>query len=184
MVHINITKHITITNIYIFPRDITSTPYKTTDTDIQPSIQYNTNIPQSALTGDVNAHSTLWHSYTDEHIGQLIAYVISISDHMTLNTNTPIRVPNTTYNKHHHQISPRCLTHCTTGHHGQINMHYHQTTYPLSPQLTYNMTTDYTKTNGLSPTTRTLTGHNSRKTQSPLSLRPPYLPTYTLPTYF
>ena len=48
------------------------------------------------LTGDVNAHSTLWHSYTDDHRGQLIADVISNSDHITLNTNTPTRVPNTT----------------------------------------------------------------------------------------
>ena len=41
-------------------------------------------------------HSTLWHSYTDDHRGQLIADVISNSDHITLNTNTPTRVPNTT----------------------------------------------------------------------------------------
>ena len=44
----------------------------------------------------MKTHSSLWHSYTDDHIGQLIADVISISDHITLNTNTPIRVPNTT----------------------------------------------------------------------------------------
>ena len=42
-------------------------------------------------------------------------------------------------------------------------------------QLTYDNTTDYNKTDGLSPTTRKMTGHNSRKT---LSLRLPY----TLPT--
>ena len=30
----------------------------------------------SVLTGDVNAHSTLWHSYTDDHREQLIADVI------------------------------------------------------------------------------------------------------------
>ena len=74
----------------------TSTHYKTADTDIQHCIQYITNIPHSVLTGDVNVHSTLWHSYTDEHRGQLIADVISNSDHITLNTNTPTRVPNTT----------------------------------------------------------------------------------------
>ena len=96
MVHINNTKHITIANIYIPPRDTTSTHYKTADTDIQHCIQYITNIPHSLLTGDVNAHSTLWHSYTDDHKGQLIADVISNSDHITLNTNTPTRVPNTT----------------------------------------------------------------------------------------
>ena len=43
-----------------------------------------------------HAHSTLWHSYTDDQRGQLIADVISHSDHITLNTNTPTRVPSTT----------------------------------------------------------------------------------------
>ena len=95
-VHINDTKHITIENMYIPPRDTTSTHYKTADTDIHHCIQYITNIPHSVLTGDVNAHSTLWHSYTDDHRGQLIADVISNWDHTKLNTNTPTRVPNTT----------------------------------------------------------------------------------------
>ena len=55
-----------------------------------------TNISHSVITGDVNAHSTLWHSYTDDHRGQLIADVIINSDHITLNTSTLTRVPNTT----------------------------------------------------------------------------------------
>ena len=63
-----------------------------------------------------------------------------------------------------HQLSPRCLTHYKIGHRGHLNTHYHQTTYPSSPQLTYDMNTDYNKTDGQSPTTRKLTGHNSRKT--------------------
>ena len=46
------------------------------------------------------------------------------------------------------------------------------------------MTTDCNKTDGLLLTTRKLTGHNSRKTQSPLSFRPPYPPKYTLPIFF
>ena len=71
----------------------------------------------------MNSHSTLWHSYTDDHGGQLIGDVISNSDHITLNINTPTRVPDTTIQ--HHQISPQCLTYCTTGHLGQLNMHYH-----------------------------------------------------------
>ena len=58
-VHINNTKHITIANIYIPPRDSTSTHYKTADTDIQHCIQYITNIPQSVLTGDMNALHSL-----------------------------------------------------------------------------------------------------------------------------
>ena len=83
-IHINNTKYITIANINIPPRDSTSKHYKTAY------------IPHSVLTGDVNAHSTLWHSSTDNHRGQLIADIISNVDHITLNTNTPTRVPNTT----------------------------------------------------------------------------------------
>ena len=97
----------------------------------------------------MNAYSTLWHSYTDDHIGQLIADVISNLDNITLNTNTPTR---------------------HTGHRGQLNMHYHQTTYPSSPQFAYDMTIDYNKTNGHSPTTRKLTGHNSWKTTIPTNI--------------
>ena len=69
------------------------------------------------------------------------------------------------YNKHLHHISPRCLTHYIIGHRRLLNTHYHQTTYPSSPQLPYDMTTGYSKTDGHSPTTRKLTGHHSRKTQ-------------------
>ena len=124
-VHVNNTKHITISNIYIPLRDSRSTHYKPADTDIQHCIQYITNIPDSVLTGDVNAHSNPWHLYTDDHRRQLIADVISNSDHITPNTIT--RVPSTTLQQ---TTSPRCLTHFTTGHRGQLNIHYHQTTYP------------------------------------------------------
>ena len=68
-VHNNNIKYITIANMYIPRRDSTLTHYKTVDTDIQHCIQYITNIPHSVLTGYVNAHSTLWHSYTDDHRG-------------------------------------------------------------------------------------------------------------------
>ena len=77
-VHINNTKHITITNIYIPLRDSTSTHYKIHDIVIQHCI--HTNIPHSVLAGNMNSHSTLWHSYTDDHRGQPIADVCSNSD--------------------------------------------------------------------------------------------------------
>ena len=125
-VHINNTKHITITNIYTPPRDSTSTPYKTSDTDIQHCIQYITNIPHFVLTGDMNAHSTLWHSYTDDHRGQLIAD-ISSSDHITLNTNTKHKHTNQSA-KHHTTTNIITRYHhcvyCTTGYRGQLNTHY------------------------------------------------------------
>ena len=50
-------------------------------------------------------------------------------------------MPNTTLQQ---TVSPWCLTRCTTEHRGQLNTHYHQTTYPSSPQLTYDMTTNPT----------------------------------------
>ena len=189
-VTINNTKHITIANIYIPPRDTTSTHYKTADTDIQHCIQYITNIPHSVLTGDVNAHSTLWHSYTDDHRGQLMAEVISNSDHITLNTNTPTRVPNTTLQK---TSSPDITTVSNplynrtswtswTAQHALTSDHLPIIT-TINIRHDYRLqTTYYNKTDGPLPTTRQQTGHNSQKTQSPLSLRPPYPPTYTLPT--
>ena len=63
-------------------------------------IQHITNIQHSVITGDVNAHSTLCHSYTDNNIRQIIADVISNLDHITLNTDTP-----TKYCAHLHHIS-------------------------------------------------------------------------------
>ena len=95
----------------ISPRDSTSTHYKTADTDIQHCIQHVTNIPHSVLTSDVNAHSTLCHSYTDGHTGQLIAYVISKSDPITLNTTTLTRESNTTLQQ---TCSPDISTVCNT----------------------------------------------------------------------
>ena len=44
----------------------------------------------------MNAHSTLWYAHTDDHRGQLISDIISNSEHITLNTDTPTRVPHTT----------------------------------------------------------------------------------------
>ena len=89
-VHINNTYH-NCKHLYTSSRQ----HYETADTDIQHCIQYIKNIPHSVLTGVGNAHHTLWHSYTDDHKGQLIANVISNSDHITLNTNTPTRMPTT-----------------------------------------------------------------------------------------
>ena len=154
-VHINNTKHITIANIYIPPRDTTSTHYKTADTNIQHCIQYITNIPHSVLTGDVNAHSTLWLSYTDDHIGQLIADVISNSDHITLNTNTPTGVPNTTLQQ---TSSPDITT--------VSNTLYNRTSW----------TTQHALSSDHLPKITTINIRHLQKTQSPLSLRPPYPP--------
>ena len=77
------------------------------NTDKTNCIQYITNIPNSIITGDVNAHSTLWHSYTDDHRGELISETLYNSNHITLNTDTPTRVPN---NAHQQPTSPDITT--------------------------------------------------------------------------
>ena len=66
-IHTNRNKHLIIANLYIPPRDTASPHYATLDADITYCIEHITNITDSILTGDVNAHSTLWHSYTDYH---------------------------------------------------------------------------------------------------------------------
>ena len=92
-----------------------------------------------------------------------IADAISNSDNIT--QIRPLEYQTPQYNKRLHQISPRCLIPYTIGYPG-LNIYYHLTTCPSSPQLTYDMTIDYNKTDGLSTTTRKLTGHNSRKTSA------------------
>ena len=109
-IHIRKTKDSTVANTYIPPRDTTSPHYNTVDTDITYCKRHVTNIPDSILTGDVNAHSTLWYSHTDDHSGQRISDIISNSEHITLN-NTPTRVPHTTLQQ---ATSPDITTISTT----------------------------------------------------------------------
>ena len=91
--HITHTKIYTIANIYISPRNTTSPDHATCDADITSCIQYITNLPNSIISGDINAHSPIWHSHTTDHRGDLIADLLGNSDHITLNTNTHTRLP-------------------------------------------------------------------------------------------
>ena len=86
--HITHKKIYTIANIYIPPRNTTSPDHATCDADITSCIQYITNLPNSIISGDINAHSPIWHSHTTDHRGDLIADLLGNSDHITLNTNT------------------------------------------------------------------------------------------------
>ena len=183
-VHINNTKHITIANIYIPSRYSTSTHYKTADTDIQHCIQYITMIPHSVLTGDLNAHSTLRKLVHWWPRWQLIADVISNSDHKTLNKHTQTRVPNTTLQ----QTSSPDITMVSNT---LSNWTPWTTQYALSSDhlpiiTTISIRNDYR----LQQNRRTFTNCKKAdwtqftKTQSPLSIIPPYPPTYTLPTNY
>ena len=103
-IHIGKTKHITVANTYFSPSDTTSPHYNILDTDITQYIQHVTYIPDSILTGDLNAH-------TDDHRVQLISDIISNSEHSILSTNTPTRMPHTTLQK---TTSPHITTISTT----------------------------------------------------------------------
>ena len=64
-------------HLYISSRQHIHALQNSSDTDIQHSV----------LIGDVNAHSTLWHLYTDNQKTSN-----SSSDHITLNTNTTTNI--------------------------------------------------------------------------------------------
>ena len=101
-VHINNTKHITIANIYIYiyTRDTTSTHYKT---DTEHTTLHTVHHEHTTLSPQRRCERTFhWHSYTDDHRGQLIADVISNSDYITLNTTSQPECQTPHYNKHHH----------------------------------------------------------------------------------
>ena len=65
----------------------------------------NTN--NTILTGDFNAHHTLWHSTTTDNRGTLIADLINSSNQIVQNTNTPTRIPT---NRNHQATSPDIST--------------------------------------------------------------------------
>ena len=81
------------------------------DTDIAYCIRHVTNMPDSILTGGVNAYSTPSYSHIDDHRGQLNSDLINNSEHITLNTDTPTRVPHTTLQQ---ATSPDITTISTT----------------------------------------------------------------------
>ena len=52
-----------------------------------------TNLPNTIITADVNAHSLLWYLPTEDHKGELIKDILQNSHHITLNSNTPTCLP-------------------------------------------------------------------------------------------
>ena len=81
-----------ISNVYIPP----------IDNSITNLFIYLTNLPNSIITGDFNAHSQTWHSPFTDHRGQLITSLILNSNHIILNQNTPTQPKSTTYLLRHH----------------------------------------------------------------------------------
>ena len=85
-------KNLIITNLYI-PQRNTVTNQQTEDANITTLFTRLTNIPNSLIAGDINAHSNLWYSPTSDHRGEVVATILQGSDHIILNQNTHTRTP-------------------------------------------------------------------------------------------
>jgi hypothetical protein len=76
-----------ITNIYIPPNS--STP----NYNASISHLFHNGNSDSLVLGDFNAHDQLWHSSISDNRGAILADEIDSSDFITLNTNSPTRLP-------------------------------------------------------------------------------------------
>ena len=106
-IHLANHKHLNIFNIYIPPRDTTNPDHSNSQEDITNCMTHILNTNNTILTGDFNAHHTLWHSPTTDNRGTLIADLINSSNQIVLNTNTPTRIPT---NRNHQATSPDIST--------------------------------------------------------------------------
>ena len=145
-------------------------------------LQHGTNIPDSILTGDVNAHSALWYSHTNDHRRQLISDIISNSEHFILNTDTPTRMPHTTLQQ---TISPDITTMSTTlySHTTWHTIHALNSVHlPIITTINTRTKYNYNKTDTHSRTIGKHTGHSSLQTPRLISLTFNHHQTYTLQT--
>ena len=106
-IHLANHKHLNIFNIYIPPRDTTNPDHSNSQEDITNCMTHILNTNNTVLTGDFNAHHTLWHSPTTDNRGTLIADLINSSNQIVLNTNTAKRIPT---NRNHQATSPDIST--------------------------------------------------------------------------
>ena len=79
--------------------------------DISSKCTIITNLPNTIITADVNAHSPLWYSPTKDHKEELIEDILLNSNYITLNSNTPTfsttQSNTTTYFTRHHYCFSR-----------------------------------------------------------------------------
>ena len=96
-----------------------------------------TNFPNIIITADVNSHSQLWHLPIEDYKGELIKDILPSSNHITLNTNTPTRLPP---NQTQQPTSPDITTASTNLHDYTSWQTIHsrtQITYLYSPPSVY-----------------------------------------------
>ena len=94
IIRINLTssKKFHITNMYLPPRD-TNTSYLNEDKELEQLFNQLLNLQNNIITGDMNAHSNLWHSTLIDHRGKIISDIIQNSDHIAINMDTPTQIP-------------------------------------------------------------------------------------------
>ena len=167
--HVTHKKNYTIANIYIPPRNTTSPDHATCDADITSCIQYITNLPNSIISGDINAHSPIWHSHTTDHRGDLIADLLGNSDHITLNTNTHTRLP---FAANQRPTSPD-ITSITTNLYNRTHWEtlnaLNSDHLPILTTINTRKTSDYNKTVKPTLTTTKQTGKTSQLKQNLVS---------------
>ena len=105
-IHINQHKSINLANTYI-PPHYSTTSQQQEENDITNYLAYLTSTPDTLLLGYLNAHSNLWHSSITNHRGDLIEDILTNSQHIVLNQNTPTRIPP---NKNQQPTSPDITT--------------------------------------------------------------------------
>ena len=113
-IHLANHKHLNIFNIYIPPRDTTNPDHSNSQEDITNCMTHILNTNNTILTGDFNAHHTLWHSPTTDNRCTLIADLINSSNQIVLNTNTPTRIPTNRNQQATSQIFQQPQTQYTT----------------------------------------------------------------------
>jgi hypothetical protein len=79
-----------ITNLYIPPR---KTGMNNEDTELTNLIEHLTSPQFSIISGDINAHDALWHSSHSDQRGKRLSNLLSKSNHIVLNLDTPTRIP-------------------------------------------------------------------------------------------
>ena len=91
-INLSTTKRFHITNLYIPPRDC-NTITTNEDQELDHLFTKLFSLTNNIITGDLNAHSSLWHSSLTDHRGKIISGIIQNSDYTCLNTNTSTRIP-------------------------------------------------------------------------------------------
>ena len=112
-IHLSTSQQLHIGNMYIPPKHTTQLS-QTEDSIISSMLTTITNLTNTIITADVNAHSLLWYSPTEDHRGELIKDILLNSNHITLNTNTPTCLSPNQTQQPLHQISLLLQQTCMT----------------------------------------------------------------------